>query len=78
MSKKLNPRFIDLFIILTRIGVDIYKLKLHNHTKIHLVFYVSLIQNYSPRYKQFTNLYIIPLPPIIMNEEEEYEVKRVL
>ena len=40
---------------------------------LHLVLHVSLLYRYKP-----SGDGVVPLPPIVMNEEEEYEVKALL
>ena len=73
-SRKLLPRWVGPFIVERHIGPVAYRLELPNsmHT-VHLVFHVSKLAKYR------TDGRCQPLPPPIKLEGElEYEVKKIL
>ena len=78
-SKKLTPRFIGPFTIVQRISETSYKLNLPESFKMHPVFHVSLLKPYTEPSTYPGRPPILPSPPsIIVENEEEYEVERIL
>ena len=78
-TRKLSPKWIDLYPIEEVISSTVYKLTLPKTMKIHPVFHVSLIKPY-----RTTNEFEreIPPPPININNDEdehdEYIVESIL
>ena len=74
-NKKLDPRRIGPFEVLEQISPVSYKIKLPDTVKIHPVIHISdlepLVEDKFERKEQ-------PLPPIIINNEEHYEVEEIL
>jgi hypothetical protein len=59
--------------VLEPIGKQAYRLELPETIKIHLVFYVSLLEPFSGCLSDFE-----PPLPVIVNNEEEYVAEEVL
>ena len=76
-TKKLSPKYIGLYVIIHKISPVTYKLDLPLTLKIHPVFHISLLKSYNASDNEFNQI-IIPLPVIIINNEEEFEVKQIL
>lgn len=74
-TEKLDYRRLGPYKIIEKIGRRAYKLKLPQSMKIHNVFHVSLLEKVKP---DNFNRQPIPLPPVIIDEQEEYEVKAIL
>jgi len=75
-TKKLTPKFIGPFEIITKISSVAYKLQLPQNMKLHPVFHISLLKKYNPddEYNRHQ-----PPPAIITSDnEEEYEVENIL
>ena len=71
-SPKLLPRFIGPFQILRRIGDLAYKLALPSNMRIHDVFHVSRLRQFSDDGR------VQPPPlPVIINGELEYEIEKI-
>ncbi|MBW0591458.1 hypothetical protein O181_131173 [Austropuccinia psidii MF-1] len=65
------------FQVLTKIGSHAYHLKLPQQWKsVHLVFHVSLLEPVKQSTIQNQNQ--LPLPPVIVEEREEWEAAQVL
>jgi len=75
-SKKLDNKRYRLFRILKNIGSEVFQLELLEGWAIHNMFNKDLLtQCVEPKFKsQHEEL---ALPPMIINKEEEYEVKEV-
>ena len=73
-SKKLDYKYYRLFKIEEPVGKQAYWLKLLKKMKIHDVFHVSLLEPYTK-----TNDSNVPAPPpIVIEGENEYEIKEIL
>lgn len=77
--KKLDHKRVGPFKIIQRIGTHAYKLQLPKTMKIHPVFHVSLLTPKDiPDLPDINNRVSVPLPPIIVDNQEEYVVKEVV
>jgi hypothetical protein len=70
--RKLYPRFVGPFPIISKVNDVAYKLDLPSNMPIHNVFHVSLLKAYTPGKTP------IPPMPIVIEDELEYEVERIL
>lgn len=74
-SKKLDWKYYGPYKVIERIGRRAYKLELPRTVKVHPVFHVSLLEKQAPdnfdREPQ-------PIPPVIIEGEEEWEVEKIL
>jgi hypothetical protein len=77
-SNKLDYRLIGSYTILERIGSRAYKLDLPSGIRIHPVFHISLLEPAQPRNKPIPGHIQPPPLPIIINDEEEWEVKEII
>ena len=73
-NKKLKPRKLGPFKIISKISPVSYKLELPKNLRIHPVIHVSDLESY---YEDKFGRNQEP-PPIIVNDEEEYEVEQIL
>ena len=74
--KKLDYKTIGPFKILAKIGGRLYKLDLPPLMRIHNTFHISLLELYHDN--QFPSQPTQPPPPIIVEGEPEYELKRII
>ena len=72
LSKKLDHKKVDLFIIKKRKSKINYKLKLLDRIKIHPVFYISLLESADPRIPIFTK----KLPKL--RHSIKYKVEKII
>jgi hypothetical protein len=78
-SRKFLPRFIGPFEIIQVVSPTSYKLALPDTMKIHPVFHVSLLKAYKENpEEEFPNRVVQPPPPIVVHDELEYEVEKIL
>jgi len=75
-SKKLDWKRLGPYVIEQRIGLQAYRLKLPSSMKIHPVFHVSLLDAYKP--STIPNRIQDPPPPVVVDDELEWEVEEVL
>ncbi|MBW0549531.1 hypothetical protein O181_089246 [Austropuccinia psidii MF-1] len=76
-TKKLSERWLCPFPILRKVRTHAYHLKLPSQWKsIHPVFHISLLKPFKTSI--IPNRHEEPLPPIIIEEEEEWEVSQIL
>ncbi len=76
-KKKLDDKCVSPFEIVEKAGASAYKLKLPPHWKIHPRFNEKLLTLYIP--PAFPNQELPPpLPPDLINDEEEFEIEEVL
>ena len=75
-SEKLDHKRIGPFRISERINEVSYRLELPGSMKIHDVFHVSLLEPYTRN--PFEGREAIPSPPVIVANELEYEVEKIL
>ena len=74
-NKKLKPRKLGPYKIVKKISPVSYKLDLPKNIRIHPVIHVS---EFEPYYEDHFGRTKEPQPPIIINNEEEYEVEEIL
>ena len=74
-SKKLDWRWMGPYVIKKKVGRRAYELQLPPSTKIHPVFHVSLLEKVS---KDNFGRKPEPVPAIIIDEHEEWEVEEIL
>jgi hypothetical protein len=72
-TRKLLPRFIGPYVINRKINDVAYELTLPPNLRAHNVFHVSLLRKY-----QSTVELPLPPPPVLIDDELEYEVDRIL
>jgi hypothetical protein len=76
LLEKLDYQKLGLFTIVKQINTIAFQLKLPDSMKIHPIFHVSLFEPYHvstiPRRTHE------PIPSIIVNGEQEYEVEEIL
>ena len=77
-SKKLQPKYIEPYKVSEVILPVTYKLKLPDNLKIHPVFHISLLKKYYENTEEFPGRVVKPPPPIIVKDQEEFEVKKIL
>ena len=46
LNKKLNEKYVELFLIFKKKRKTVYKLKLPLNMKIHLIFYINFLELY--------------------------------
>jgi hypothetical protein len=76
INSKLKPRREGPFKIEQVIGKVNYKLTLPQHWKVHPVFHAILLKPYKETEQHGPNF--IGPPPDIVNDEEQYEVERII
>jgi len=76
ISSKMKPRREGPFRIKRAIGKVNYELELPIQWKVHPVFHATLLRPYKETEQHGANF--IPQPPDILNEEEQYEVERII
>lgn len=74
-SKKLDWKYYGPYKILEKVGKRAYKLELPQTIKVHPVFHVSLLEK---KTTDNWNRKPEPLPPVIVDGEEEWEVEKIL
>ncbi|MBW0490575.1 hypothetical protein O181_030290 [Austropuccinia psidii MF-1] len=76
-TKRLSERCLGPFPILKKVRTHAYHLNIPSQWKsIHPVFHISLLE--AVRKSTILNRHQEPLPPIIIEEEEEWEVSQIL
>ena len=75
-SKKLSQKFLGPFAIVSLVGTRAVRLELPDHMAVHPVFHVSLIEPYVE--SSLLNREQRPPSPVLVNDEEEYEVEKIL
>ncbi|MBW0560072.1 hypothetical protein O181_099787, partial [Austropuccinia psidii MF-1] len=76
-TKKLSERWLGPFEVLKKIGSHAYHLKFPQQSKsVHPVFHVSLSE--PVKQSSIPNRNQLPPPPVLVEEQEEWEVAQVL
>lgn len=73
---KLDYKRLGPFAIIETIGTRAYKLALPHNMRVHPVFHASLLEPFKE--DQIAGRQAKELPPIVVDEHEEYEVKKLL
>jgi hypothetical protein len=77
-SSKLDYKLLGPYTIIKWVASRAYKLDLPPNVKIHPVFHISLLEPAQPTTKAISR-HIQPSPlPIILHDEEEWEVEEVV
>jgi hypothetical protein len=76
--RKLAPRWLGPFRITAVISPVAYKLALPSHMRIHPVFHVSQLKDYNIESTQFPGRHHPRPPPVMIDDEPEWEVDRIL
>jgi len=77
-TKKLQPKFLGPFKIKKIVSTVAYELDLPATMKVHPVFHVVLLKRYQENSKEFPGRIVPPPPPIKVDDEDEFEVERIL
>src|SRR5213080_710558 len=78
-SRKLLPKWVGPYLITDQIHGDSFKLDLRGNFQIHPVFHVSLLKPYSESDPTiFPNRIQEPPSPVLIDDHEEYTVKKIL
>ncbi|CAI7932370.1 unnamed protein product [Closterium sp. NIES-54] len=75
---KLRPRFYGPFHFEAQVTRVPFHLRLPTTWKLHNAFHVQLLKPYKDPNQQFTRRQLPPPPPVLVQDEPEYEVERVL
>ncbi|CAI7881856.1 unnamed protein product, partial [Closterium sp. NIES-54] len=78
LPSKLRPRFCGPFLVEAQVTPVTFHLRLPNTWKLHNAFHVQLLKPYKDPNQQFQGRQLPPPPPVLIQEEPEYEVERVL
>ena len=74
-NKKLKPRKLGPYKIIEKVSPVTYKIDFPKNIRIHPIIHVSELE---PYYKENFKRKKEPSPPIIVNDDEEYEVEEIL
>ena len=78
-SRKLIPKFVGPFKITHAISRDTFKLDLQGKYQIHNAFHANLLKPYFKNdAKTFPGRVTDPPPPVMINEQPEYEVDKII
>jgi hypothetical protein len=77
-SSKLDYKLLGPYTIIKQVGSQAYKLDLLPNIKLHPVFHISLLEPAQPTTKAIPGHIQPSLLPIILDDEEEWEVKEVV
>ena len=72
---KLQRKFVGPFRVTSRIGDQAYQLALPDDWRIHNVFHVSLLKPWRGEWRELEDA---PAPELESDEDDEYEIERVL
>ncbi|CAI7829215.1 unnamed protein product [Closterium sp. NIES-54] len=78
LPSKLRPRFCGSFLVEEQVTPVTFRLRLPASWKIHNAFHVQLLKPYQDPNKLYTGRQPQPPPPVLVNDELEYEVESVL
>ena len=77
-SSSLKPRFVGPYVIEKVLSSVAYKLELPETMRIHPIFHVSQLRRYLVPHQHFPERTRNPPPPLVINNENEYEVERII
>ncbi|CAI7881540.1 unnamed protein product, partial [Closterium sp. NIES-53] len=78
LPSKLRPRFCGPFLVEAQVTPVTFRLRLPYTWKLHNAFHVQLLKPYKDPNQQFQGRQLPPPPPVLVQDEPEYEVERVL
>ncbi|CAI7896182.1 unnamed protein product [Closterium sp. NIES-53] len=78
LPSKLLPRFCGPFLVEAQVTPVTFRLRLPDTWKLHNAFHVQLLKPYKDPNQQFQGRQLPPPPPVLVQDEPEYEVERVL
>ncbi|CAI7774702.1 unnamed protein product [Closterium sp. NIES-53] len=78
LPSKLRPRFCGPFLVEAQVTPVTFRLRLPDTWKLHNAFHVQLQKPYKDPNQQFQGRQLPPPPPVLVQDEPEYEVERVL
>ncbi|CAI7881664.1 unnamed protein product [Closterium sp. NIES-53] len=78
LPSKLRPRFCGPFLVEAQVTPVTFRLRLPDTWKLHNAFHVQLLKPYKDPNQQFQGWQLPPPPPVLIQDEPEYEVERVL
>ncbi|CAI7903676.1 unnamed protein product [Closterium sp. NIES-54] len=78
LPSKLRPRFCGPFLVEEQVTPVTFRLRLPASWKIHNAFHEQLLKPYQDPNKLYTGRQPLPPPPVLVNDELEYEVESVL
>ncbi|CAI7806218.1 unnamed protein product, partial [Closterium sp. NIES-54] len=78
LPTKLRPRFCGPFLVEAQVTPVTFRLRLPDTWKLHNAFHVQLLKPYKDPNQQFQGRQLPPPPPVLVQDEPEYEVERVL
>ncbi|CAI7917294.1 unnamed protein product [Closterium sp. NIES-54] len=78
LPSKLWPRFCGPFLVEAQVTPVTFRLRLPDTWKLHNAFHVQLLKPYKDPNQQFQGRQLPPPPPVLVQDEPEYEVERIL
>ncbi|CAI7929327.1 unnamed protein product, partial [Closterium sp. NIES-54] len=78
LPSKLRPRFCGPFLVEAHVTPVTFRLRLPDTWKLHNAFHVQLMKPYKDPNQQFQGRQLPPPPPVLIQDEPEYEIERVL
>ncbi|CAI5471221.1 unnamed protein product [Closterium sp. Yama58-4] len=78
LPSKLRPRFCGPFLVEAQVTPVTFRLRLPDTWKLHNAFHVQLLKPYKDPNQQFQGRQLPPPPPVLVQDEPEYEIERVL
>ncbi|CAI7831986.1 unnamed protein product [Closterium sp. NIES-54] len=78
LPSKLRPRFCGPFLVEAQVTPVTFRLRLPDTWKLHNAFHVQLLKPYKDPNQQFQGRQLSPPPPVLIQDEPEYEIERVL
>ncbi|CAI7764615.1 unnamed protein product [Closterium sp. NIES-54] len=78
LPSKLRPRFSGPFLVEAQVTPVTFRLRLPDTWKLHNAFHVQLLKPYKDPNQQFQGRQLPPSSPVLVQDEPEYELERVL
>ncbi|CAI7758017.1 unnamed protein product [Closterium sp. NIES-53] len=73
LPSKLRPRFCGPFLVEAQVTPVTFRLRLPDTWKLHNAFHVQLLKPYKDPNQQFQGRQLPPPPPVLIQDEPEYE-----